>query len=210
MLKLNDFKPNFVLESDMFGWVSLNESILDEFNSLIVNREQLSELMKLCKFDQYDSFKLLYRATKHGFGSDVFHSKCDGHGDTMTIIKPVGSPNVFGVYVSTKWGSNSFYKADTKAFLFSLINNDNKSCKLKIAEPLKAIYCHKQAGPTFGASSLIPDNSIANKADILIFSNSNKSNNFACLTSSSKHSLYVSGTIEVDLFLAESSSFKTN
>ncbi len=43
---------------------------------------------------------LLYRATRDGFNGEVFHSKCDGKGNTITIIKN-NLNYVFGDYVSS-------------------------------------------------------------------------------------------------------------
>jgi hypothetical protein len=49
---------------------------------------------------------LLYRATSDGFTSQAFHSKCDGIGNTITIIKN-NLNYVFGGYVSSAWNSSN-------------------------------------------------------------------------------------------------------
>ncbi len=93
---------------------------------------------------------LLYRATRDGFDSQAFHSKCDGKGNTITIIKN-NLNNLFGGYASSAWNSLGYYINDPNAFLFSL-RRDGVSFKdkftVKYAE--RALYGHPGDGPTFG------------------------------------------------------------
>ncbi len=51
---------------------------------------------------------LLYRSTRDGFTSQAFHSKCDGKGKTITIIKS-NLDYVFGGYASSVWNSSTSY-----------------------------------------------------------------------------------------------------
>ena len=62
---------------------------------------------------------LLYRATRDGFTGQAFHAKCDGKGNTISIIKN-NLNNVFGGYGSSAWHSSSFSINDPNAFIFSL------------------------------------------------------------------------------------------
>jgi hypothetical protein len=48
------------------------------------------------------SWSLCYRATRDGWSSSTFHSKCDNKGATVTIIR-VGS-YIFGGYSDVSWG----------------------------------------------------------------------------------------------------------
>ena len=48
------------------------------------------------------SWSLCYRATRDGWSSYTFHSKCDNKGATVTIIR-VGS-YIFGGYSDVPWG----------------------------------------------------------------------------------------------------------
>ncbi len=61
---------------------------------------------------------LLYRPTRDGFTSQAFHSKCDGKGNTITIIKN-NLNYVFGGYASSAWNRSGSIN-DPNAFLFSL------------------------------------------------------------------------------------------
>ena len=62
---------------------------------------------------------LLYRATTDGFTAQAFHSKCDGKGNAITIIKN-NLNHMFGGYSSSAWNSSKSYINDPNAFLFSL------------------------------------------------------------------------------------------
>jgi hypothetical protein len=53
--------------------------------------------LKLCRFKKSEKWKLLYRGSSDGFGSDVFHSKCDGIAKTLIVVKATNQC-VFGGY----------------------------------------------------------------------------------------------------------------
>jgi hypothetical protein len=63
---------------------------------------------------------IMHRATRDGFSCQAFHSKCDGKGNTITIIKS-NLNYVFGGYASSAWNSSGTWIKDPNAFLFSLI-----------------------------------------------------------------------------------------
>jgi hypothetical protein len=101
-----------------------------------------------------DKWSLLYRGTRDGFGSNDFHSRCDGHVNTLTILRLNGSSNIFGGITSVSWQSSAKGKWDSNAnaFVFSLTNKDNTPLKMKI-DPNRqkfAIGCHSGYGPSFG------------------------------------------------------------
>jgi hypothetical protein len=129
------------------------------FNSqILTNVRQMSELIKLCVFSPNDKWSLLYRGTRDGFGSDVFHLKCNGHSNTLTILKFKQSEFVFGGFTTVSWDSSCERNSDLNAFKFSLSNKDNKPVKIKIDpnEHQSAICCHSGGGPTFGCDIQIP------------------------------------------------------
>ena len=203
----NNFKPNFNFDVESFGSLFLDEYFnKDPFKSKILSgQQQVSELMKVCEFYQRDTFKLLYRASQDGFGSNDFHSKCDNKSKTLTIFKASESSNIFGGFTSVAWESpllgSGKCKSDPNAFLFSLTNKDNKACKMKI-KPIQhqhAIYCHSEYGPTFGFAS----------PDIFIKSNANETKQgYSCLGNTYKHPQYAAGTNKAQSFLAGSYLFQ--
>jgi hypothetical protein len=74
---------------DSFGELCLREynSGINPFQSQILTGQHPFELMVLCEFCPNDKWSLLYRGTRDGFGSRDFHSKCDGHKNTLTVCK---------------------------------------------------------------------------------------------------------------------------
>ena len=126
----------------------LNSTIFK--NSTILTQEQSQQLLDLSGFPLNSNWTLLYQATKDGFSSESFHSKCNGILDTLIVIQS-SSSNIFGGYTQADW-SGSWYKSDANAFLFSLINTYNTSYKMPIKPQYAdyAIFARSDYGPTFG------------------------------------------------------------
>ena len=97
----------------------------------------------------------IYRATVDGFGSGDFHLKCDGVARTLTIVKALGSGYVFGGYTEKEWSQNCGSVCDDRAFIFSLVNGENKPLKIKCTDKEHAIYCSASSGITFGIDELV-------------------------------------------------------
>jgi hypothetical protein len=93
---------------------------------------------------------LLIRGTRDGFGSNVFHSKYDGHSNTLTILKAKRSEFIFGCFTTVEWESSNKLKLDPNAFIFSLTNEDNMPLKMK-ADSSKQKY-DIISGPKYGQS----------------------------------------------------------
>jgi hypothetical protein len=144
----------FKLKLEQFG-----ELRMDPESSRILTKE---ECFSLKEMTEYSNCILLYRATRDGFEGSVFHEKCDGKENTITIIETNGN-YVFGGFTAAKWASYDGHIADTKAFLFSL-RRDGVSCKHKfmVEDSNNAILGYPRYGPIFG-----------NGPDILINNNSN-------------------------------------
>jgi len=135
--KMNRFQPNLSSlneeESSLFGLIKLDGLWLNmNFRSQSLELQQPLELIKLCEFPPNVKWSLLYRGTRDGFGAKDFHSKCDGHSNTLTILKVKQSPFVFGGFTAVEWDSSSEYKTDQNAFVFCLVNKDNKPLKINI------------------------------------------------------------------------------
>ena len=50
-------------------------------------------------------WRLLFRASRHGFAASVFHSKCDNKGPTVTIVK--SGVSIFGGFTEEPWTNQS-------------------------------------------------------------------------------------------------------
>ena len=156
----NTFQPNSILlnqkeeTSSLFGSLKLRQySDMNPLQSQILEGEQqLLELIKLCQFSPNDKWTLLYRGTRDGFEPSDFHSKCDGHSNTLTILKAKESAYIFGGFTTVSWDNTSKSKSDPNSFIFSLINKENKPVKIKADPVLRqyAIRCNPELGPTFG------------------------------------------------------------
>ena len=83
--------------------------------------------------------------------------------NTLTVIKSE-SGNVFGGYTDKCWHSKGGLVSDPNAFIFSLINKENKPFKVICSDGgIDAIMCNSSYGPTFGicpSDIFIADNPI--------------------------------------------------
>lgn len=120
-------------------------------NSKIIDVNRVQELLELCNISSDQLWKLIYRGSEHGFGAGDFHSKCDNVPNTLTVVKST-SGHIFGGYANATWDQSNKYKNDPGAFLFSLVNAQNKRIKFKVNDSHSAIYCNAAYGPTFGNS----------------------------------------------------------
>ena len=124
-------------------------------------REILKDFMKELNFS---FLSCLYVASRDGFGSNDFHSKCDGKNKIIVIIKANGF--YFGGYTSSAFNSaeNGNWVESDYSFIFSLSNPQNKPTFFKCVDPQYSIY-HSNYGPIFGSGH-----------DICIKDNSNQTN----------------------------------
>ena len=149
--KLNQFEAGRSFETD-FGSLNVYEcSSYSPVQSQLLNVRQWNDMLALCEFSLSDKWTLLYRGSEHGFDAEDFYSRCEFKANTLTIIKPDETPHIFGGYTSVEWVSSLYkHREDPTAFIFSLVNNDNKPIKMRVTDPMYAIYCEPSYGPTFG------------------------------------------------------------
>ncbi len=103
----------------MFLNKNFGKLVYGGLNSVIMNQE---ETINLIDFIKPKSFDLLYRTTRDGFASSVFHSKCNGKENTVVIIKN-NFNYVFGGCTSAKWGNDCSYGSEPNAYIFTLRRN---------------------------------------------------------------------------------------
>jgi hypothetical protein len=145
-------------------------------------------------------WKLQYRVTRDGFTAQNFHSKCDGIANTLTVIKSEHG-NIFDGFTEKAWKSTGLglCVADPKAFIFSLVNKENKPFKAVCTNSNNGIFCHPSCGPSFGGT------------DILIMSSSNSNQrSYSNFGSYYKHADYRYGTYKAKTLLAGSHYFQTH
>ena len=68
--------------------------------------------------------ELLFRGSRDGYTSQVFHEKLDGQGPLIFFVKSAEFNKVFGGYTAIPWstpvGMDSLFKYDFQAWIFSL------------------------------------------------------------------------------------------
>ena len=97
--------------------------------------------------------ELLYRGTRDGDGSNIFHEKCNNQGPTIFLCKNEKG-NIFGGYSSISWTSNSSWHSSYDNFLCTLTNiHGTAPTKFPITRNYEnAIYDYSSYGPTFGGN----------------------------------------------------------
>jgi hypothetical protein len=101
-------------------------------------------------------FSLLWRGSRDGFHARDFHTRCDGHANTLTILLDING-NVFGGFTPVEWESRTsapYSKADPsrRSFVFTLKNPHNVPARkfaLKAEQKDQAIVCDYEWGPGF-------------------------------------------------------------
>ena len=134
----------------------------DHIDSLIVHTRRLKiALRELCAPLAERRFTLLYRGTRDGFSAHAFHTHCDNHAPTLTLVKsaaPVAGC-IFGGYASVTWNHSPVYKEDPDAFLFSLVRRheefDEERAKpqprlIRCTTLFEAVDADETHGPAFG------------------------------------------------------------
>jgi hypothetical protein len=110
--------------------------------------------MKLNEFygKRNQRWKLIYKATRDGFGSSDFHRCCDDQGPTMTVIRSKEGGYLFGGYTSVSWKATQDYVVDNNGpFLFTLTNPHRiPPTKYSFRKVEYSIYTNNVYGPSFG------------------------------------------------------------
>ena len=162
-----------------------------------------NQLLEMCEFTKDQKWDLKYRASRDGFKSTDFHSHCDGISNTLTVIKAKGG-NIFGGFTEQEWHSRGGWVTDPEAFIFSLVNKEEKPFKIPCSNGgQKAIGCNSKYGPCFGGEC-------DNIKDICIKTDSNvNKNSYSDFGYSYQHSDYLKGTVEAQNILAGALNFQT-
>lgn len=117
--------------------------------SAILKPDLINQLNELCTL-YLNEWKLIYRASRDGFGARDFHRNCDGIEKTLTVVKTTEG-SLFGGFTEQAWDSCNRFRKDPTAFIFSLANSENKPFKVICSDNGEnAIICHSSCGPSFG------------------------------------------------------------
>ena len=161
--KINVFKKIEKPFMDLTEKIQLLQSV-NALHSNILTVQQTKNLIYLIDMPISTKWKLIYWASRDGFGAKDFHYHCDYKPNTLTIIKTENG-NVFGGFTTAEWDTSGENKEDRNAYLFVLISNKNAPAKFEIVKDTnEAINCLEDYGPVFGRNDLcIANNSNSNE-----------------------------------------------
>ena len=74
--------------------------------SKIIDNEEYDKYLQ--KWTRCHKWKLIYRASKHGYTASSFHEHCDNATPTLVIIKS-DNDCIFGGYTTQTWSGRSIY-----------------------------------------------------------------------------------------------------
>lgn len=94
---------------------------MNSFDSVIVPMEERSSLLALLRKGHFEptGLTLLYRASRDGDESRIFHQKCDNMGPTATVVLS-NYNKIFGGVANKSWMKDCMIIEDEKYFVFSL------------------------------------------------------------------------------------------
>ena len=138
-------------------WTEIHKIKTKDFDidsNILSEQEKGNEyLQKLYEWTGYKKMELLYRGTRDGDGSNIFHDKCNNQGPTIFLCKNEKG-NIFGGYSSISWTSDGNYHSSYNNFLCTLTNiHGTAPTKFPITQNYEyAIYDYSSYGPTFGGN----------------------------------------------------------
>jgi hypothetical protein len=123
------------------------------FDSILM--DSTSDMQKLVGWipnGNSKQFVLKFRATRDGWPTATFHSKCDECPSSVVVVQGENN-NLFGGFTSKTW-DQAFrnWKTDNEAFIFLLHSADGSAtpAKYTVSSASTAIYAHSSYGPNWG------------------------------------------------------------
>ena len=117
---------------------------------LIESKRENEFLKKIYEWSGYKKMELIYRGTRDGSTSNVFHEKCDDKGPTICLYQNEKGP-IFGGYASISWKNSGKNIKTNNCFIFTLTNIYNiEPTKFPNKENNDSIYHNSDYGPCFG------------------------------------------------------------
>ena len=106
---INEFRMIgiYLSEGELKQIRSLHYEPLFKNKSHIIENDDYDRILQEWLNYSFD-WKLIYRASEHGYTASSFHECCDNKGPTLIIIKSSGGW-IFGGYTSINWTSDSMF-----------------------------------------------------------------------------------------------------
>jgi len=96
-------------------------------------------------------WKLLFQATRDGWGGRDFHRVCDNKGETLVVARST-SGYIFGGYTDIPWTHRNNKATSTHAWLFTLVHPAGHVAKIPIEPGKSAVHYAVNYGPLFGTT----------------------------------------------------------
>ena len=124
-------------------------------------RSGLQKVLNSLFGSEKQSWRLLFRASTHGFSSAAFHHHCDGHDNTMTVVLSSGGQVCAG-FTDVAWftSKTSLGKCLTSNHSFLCSLWPSPATRFDLKRKSFALIHHSDYGPIFGAAPdlMISDN----------------------------------------------------
>ena len=133
------------------AWSEIQEFKTDIFNSAILKESNQKKefINKIIEWTGCKKYELLYRGTKDGSKSEIFHNKCDNKGPTLCLYENERG-NIFGGYASVSWKNEGNSILAPESFIFTLTNNcEIPPTKFNPKINKNNLYHRADLGPTF-------------------------------------------------------------
>ena len=169
---IKNLKKNSTYEIGIYSVYEhlISQKIYKKFDSLnlVIDSNILTEskrkdefLEKIYEWCNCSKYELIYRGTRDGPTSSIFHEKCDDKGPTICLyLNEKG--NIFGGYSSISWKKDDGTCSAKDSFIFTLTNIFGiEPTKFKDKNTGKNVHHQPGYGPSFGE----------HKSDISVFEN---------------------------------------
>ena len=121
------------------------------------SEKKIEFLKKIFEWTGCTKMQLLYRGTRDGSTSDIFHKKCDNKGPTICLYKN-NKGNIFGGYSSISWTNSGDCRSAPDSFIFTLSNIYGiQPTKFINKEVNNSVYHNSNNGPSFYADIWIEE-----------------------------------------------------
>ena len=137
---------------DLIGqWSEISKVKTAEIDSKILRNSGNDKkyLSKIFEWTGYKRMDLLYRGSRDGTLSKIFHEKCDHKGPTICLYQNEKG-YIFGGFAAISWTSDGNTHEAKKSFIFTLTNIHGTEPTKFLNNDSNSVNHHSNRGPCFG------------------------------------------------------------